>query len=262
LRFQLSVDRPGIASCDQWPVSALLIQHNAGPRGLPHARHFANWSGTARTPVRTIGRKSWHLKRLGAVGLALLILLAARTAIADDFADCNASDELLKTDPARAVAACRRLSEHGDIIAEYNLGLMYLAGQGVPLDYSQAARWFRKAASRGDAPAQYNLGHIYQQGQGVKRDAVEAAMWYRKSAEQGYVYAQNALGFMYGAGDGIPANQVEAYLWLSLAAAAGDDDAAAYRDVLETDMAPGLIAKARRMVNAWKPKKVPNSPGY
>ena len=206
--------------------------------------------------MRTINNKNGLQAGLGSIALALLLFLSiAPAAVAGDDADCNASDELLKTDPGRAVAACSRLAERGDAIAQYNLGLMYLAGQGVNQDYGQAAKWFRKAAEQGDAPAQYNLGLIYQGGQSVKQDSVEAAMWYRKAAEQGYVYAQSILGFMYGTGEGVPTDYVAAYLWLSLAAAAGDDDASAYRDFMEKGMAPEQVTEARRRLNAWKPKK-------
>jgi TPR repeat protein len=170
--------------------------------------------------MRTINNKIGLRAGLGSIALALLLLLSiAPAAVASDDADCNASDELLKTDPGRAVAACSRLAERGDAIAQYNLGLMYLAGQGVNQDYGQAAKWFRKAA------------------------------------EQGYVYAQSILGFMYGTGEGVPTDYVAAYLWLSLAAAAGDDDASAYRDFMEKGMAPEQVTEARRRLNAWKPKK-------
>ena len=34
-------------------------------------------------------------------------------------------------------------------------------GQGVPLDYTEAVRWYRKAADQGYAKAEYNLGNMY-----------------------------------------------------------------------------------------------------
>jgi hypothetical protein len=38
-------------------------------------------------------------------------------------------------------------------------------------------KWFRKAAEQGIALAQYNLGIMYDRGQGVPRDYVQAHMW-------------------------------------------------------------------------------------
>ena len=54
-------------------------------------------------------------------------------------------------------------------------------------------KWYRKAAEQGDADAQYNLGISYDRGEGVPQDYVEAVKWYRKAAEQGDADAQNKL---------------------------------------------------------------------
>ena len=61
--------------------------------------------------------------------------------------------------------------------AQYNLGLSYDKGLGVPQNYAQAALWYRKAAEQGYAMAQYNLGFLYHNGQGVPRDYAEAYFW-------------------------------------------------------------------------------------
>lgn len=54
-----------------------------------------------------------------------------------------------------------------------------------------------KAAEQGNAEAQFNLGLIYYNGDGVPRDDPEAAKWYFKAAEQGHIEAQLNLGVMY-----------------------------------------------------------------
>ncbi|MEI8376492.1 MAG: hypothetical protein WCJ35_27055 [Planctomycetota bacterium] len=56
-----------------------------------------------------------------------------------------------------------------------------------------SVKWFRKAARRGDAGAQYNLGVCFRDGLGVPQDNVEAAIWFRNAAEQGDTEAQGAL---------------------------------------------------------------------
>jgi uncharacterized protein len=63
-------------------------------------------------------------------------------------------------------------------MAQYNLGVMYDDGQGVPQDYAVAVSWYRKAAEQGDADAQVNLGVLYGMGQGVPQDYVIAHMWF------------------------------------------------------------------------------------
>ena len=42
--------------------------------------------------------------------------------------------------------------------------------------------WFRLAASEGDAPAQFNLGVMYAEGRGVPQDYVSAHMWFNLAA--------------------------------------------------------------------------------
>ena len=38
------------------------------------------------------------------------------------------------------------LTEQGDAAAQYQLGVMYADGEGVPQDDSEALRWYRMAA--------------------------------------------------------------------------------------------------------------------
>jgi TPR repeat protein len=63
------------------------------------------------------------------------------------------------------------------------IGNIYQKGQGVTVDYANAAKWYRSAASLGNQPAMFNLGVIYEQGLGVPADAEEARKWYAKAAE-------------------------------------------------------------------------------
>ena len=58
--------------------------------------------------------------------------------------------------------------------------------------------------AQGYAPAQYNLGVMYHEGSGVPQDDTEAVKWYRTAAEQGYALAQHNLGLMYQMGLGVP----------------------------------------------------------
>ncbi|WP_244060856.1 tetratricopeptide repeat protein, partial [Aeromonas caviae] len=66
----------------------------------------------------------------------------------------------------------------------------------------QALAWLHKAAEQGNASAQFNLGLIYAKGQGVPQDYKQAAVWYRKAAEQSNVEAQNNLAVLYAEGQG------------------------------------------------------------
>ncbi len=95
-------------------------------------------------------------------------------------------DAYQKGDYATAFHEWRLLAKDGLAAAQYNLGVMYQKGQGVPQDYKTAVKWYRLAAEQGYACAQYNLGVMYQKGLGVPQNYKTAVKWYRLAAEQGY----------------------------------------------------------------------------
>ena len=61
------------------------------------------------------------------------------------------------------------------------------------MDDDEALRWLRLSAEQGNAAGQYNLGLMYSQGRGVPTDGIEAIKWFRKAAEQGHVGAQDRV---------------------------------------------------------------------
>jgi len=104
----------------------------------------------------------------------------------------DGGDAYRRGDYATALRLWRPLADQGNAGAQFNLGLMYANGQGVPQDYAEAIRWYRKAADRGAASAQFNLGLMYANGQGVPQDYAEAVRWYRKAADQIIAERQHA----------------------------------------------------------------------
>ena len=48
-----------------------------------------------------------------------------------------------------ALREFRLLAEQGDALAQYNLGVMYGNGQGLPQNYQLAYMWFNLAAGKG-----------------------------------------------------------------------------------------------------------------
>ena len=125
-------------------------------------------------------------------------------------------------DYPEAVKWFRKAAEQGHTFAQYNLGVCYYNGWGVPQDYSEAVKWYRKAAVQGYADAQCNLGYCYHSGQGVPKDFSEAVKWCRKAAEQGHAGAQTFLGICYYIGEGVPLDFSEAVKWFRKAAEQGN----------------------------------------
>jgi TPR repeat protein len=89
-------------------------------------------------------------------------------------------------------------------------------------DYATALREWEPLAKQGDAHAQYNLGVMYSKGRGVPQNKKTAAKWYRLAAKQGNTYAQHYLGMMYRRGQGISQNNVYAHFLGNTAAENGN----------------------------------------
>ena len=158
-------------------------------------------------------------------------------------------------DYAQAAAWTRKAADQGLAVAQYNLGMIYATGQGVPKDDAQAVAWTRKAAEQEDAPAQYNLGVMYATGQGVPKDDTQAVAWYRKAADQGLAVAQHNLGLMYATGQGVPQDYVESHKWRNLAAsrasAENQKQFAGGRDAVAKLITPAQLADAQQRAGAW-----------
>ena len=155
---------------------------------------------------------------------AAVLLLAAGCVGIDEASGADFGEGFgayLRGDYAAALKEWRPLAEQGDAVAQFNLGLMYAKGEGVPEDAREAVRWYRKAAEQGNAIAQFWLGVMYAGGKGIPEDAREAVRWYRKAAEQGNAYAQLNLGVMYADGEGVPEDAREAVRWYRKAAEQG-----------------------------------------
>ncbi len=163
-------------------------------------------------------------------------------------------------DYATARLEWRPLAKQGDANAQFNLGLMYSKGRGVPQDFAKALQWYRKAAEQGNVSAQFSLGIFYATGRGVPQDDAEAVGWWHKAAEQGHANAQYNLGLMYSKGRGIPQDYAQAHMWYNLAASRhppGEDRdrAVKNRDIVAKRMTPAQIAEAEKLAREWRPKK-------
>jgi len=138
------------------------------------------------------------------------------------------SAEVMKYNTTSAYAS------NGDKVAQYNLGLCFMSGLGVPKDQLQAVSWWRKSAAQGFAPAMYNLGYCYMNALGIKADLVAGVSWYRKSAELGHVPAMCNLGICYEEGTGVAVDTSQALKWLGMAAAKGDVAANIHLEILQS----------------------------
>jgi TPR repeat protein len=106
--------------------------------------------------------------------------------------------------------------------SDYERGLAYTYGDGVPQNYDNAFKLFESAAKFGHASAQYQLALAYANGYGVTRNPSAAFEWYEKAARQGLTIAQRSLGNAYLNGEGVTPNKALAYAWYSILADQGN----------------------------------------
>lgn len=137
------------------------------------------------------------------------------------------SGTVMKKNTHRAVEYWKLSALAGNAQAQYFLGSCYAnGGQGVYLDYEQAAFWWQKSAAQGNIRAMHNLAFCYARGQGVEKANSRMAydLW-RRAAEQGFVPAQTQLGLCYFSGEGVDKDlKLAANIWTA-ATEKGDAEA-------------------------------------
>ena len=189
------------------------------------------------------------------------MLVAAMLAISSGMANAgpheDADTAYVRKDYATALKLFLPLAEQGDRWAQFRLGNMYFAGDGVPANYLEGLKWLSKAADQGDDFAQFMLGYRYENGESVPQNDAEAVKWYRKAAEQGDRASQFRLGNMYANGKGVPESTVQAYKWYNLAAAQGNAAAKSAKADIEKRMKREQIAEAQKLSAEWKPSTQP-----
>lgn len=105
-------------------------------------------------------------------------------------------------------------AEAGETEAQYEVGIMYLKGQGVAQDRKVALQWLEKASAGGYQQATSKLVRIQEQQEKFKQLLGEA--------ESGDTKAQYEVAVMYLKGRGIHKDGDKARHWLGIAADKGD----------------------------------------
>jgi TPR repeat protein len=155
-----------------------------------------------------------------------------------------------------------RAAEQDYSAAITNLGFMYRAGVGRPVDHAKAVALYSRAADLGNLRARTNLGTAYMRGQGVPKLPEEGILWYRLAASGGWPNAVNALANAYLKGDGVAKDPPLAARLYAEAVAGGQIDAMSSLGVLyvsgtgvDKDVQKGLatLLEATRLGNRFAP---------
>lgn len=120
----------------------------------------------------------------------------------------------------------------------------------TPEEKAQALQELRtiltQLASGGDPVAMFQLGwHLLTAPDTNAVLNFQAAQLFRAAAETGYGPAMRNLGILYFTGQGVPQDYVLGRMWLTLAGAAGQQDAQSLIDALAGTMTPAQINDAQ-----------------
>lgn len=100
--------------------------------------------------------------------------------------------------------AVREAAHPGDIIAQMQLGHNLACGdQGFTRDLTEARLWFARAAEAGHTGARFELGLMYLKGEGGPRNVGDGRRWLRLAAGDGHDTAIHVLELESG-DEGIP----------------------------------------------------------
>ncbi len=194
------------------------------------------------------------MNRLLILPVLLLTLLVGTPASSADYQ--KGLTAARSGDYATALREWEPLAKQGNATAQYNLGLMYDNGWGVPKNDKIAVKWYRLAAEQGNASAQYNLGLMYDNGKGVPKNDKIAVKWYKLAAEQGNAGAQSNLGAMYANGTGVLQDYVRAHMWFNIASISRKSkNAPKNRDIVAGKMTPSQLEKAQDLARECVRKK-------
>src|SRR5882672_8591294 len=130
-----------------------------------------------RSEQTLMARINANLVNLGYSTSLLLVLLLSLTGCHEKQSPSSTLETTMEKVRIEQISELRDRAERGDVMAQYTLGDKASTGQGVPQDFTEAAKWFRKAAGQAYAPAQYTIGMLLINGHVKPNQEGEAARW-------------------------------------------------------------------------------------
>ena len=118
-----------------------------------------------------------------------------------------------------------REAANGDPLAQHELGIRLLTGNGVTADTTRSAEWLRRAAAQSLAPAMYNFALLLHNGWGAEWNPFAAYRMFRAAAERGMPEAMHVTGIFFTDNLVLRQNWDSAWAWVDKAARAGYEPA-------------------------------------
>lgn len=122
-------------------------------------------------------------------------------------------------DIIKGIQCLEKASENGNLSSNLTLGEIYSNGLfDIKKDNGLARQWLLKIAERENGDAQYQLGLL-----SLKEDHVdEAVSWYSKSAENGCAHASFSLGYLFYQGTRVQKDVEKAFQYYTHSAGLGN----------------------------------------
>lgn len=111
-----------------------------------------------------------------------------------------------------------REANTGDPLAQHELGLRYLMGEGIAADTAYAVYWIKKAADQNLTSAKYNYAILLINGMGVEWNPFAAFKYFKSAAEDGMVQAQYIVGVLYTDNLILKRDWNQSYYWIKKSA--------------------------------------------
>jgi len=173
----------------------------------------------------------------------------------------------VKQDPALGLDLMKRAVEKGSSGAANDLSHLYLLGApGVAANRNESLRWISISANRGTVDAMLTLGYrSMNTPSGVpstERNVAQGFCWLMRAALLDQPQAQEELSMVFARGEKdeydtvIPIDLVQADLWFRLAARSPYHDNSQIRAMIEPQMTTEQLGEAKRLVEAWRPRKI------
>jgi len=113
------------------------------------------------------------------------------------------------------ITGLRQEAESGSVVAQSVLGICYLYGREVHVDYEKAFQLLSAASEKGASRAVVNLARMYAEGLGIAKDMPKAIRFYEAVAK---VETRAPLE-LDARGEDVPADPEAALRWYSEVAA-------------------------------------------
>lgn len=141
-----------------------------------------------------------------------------------------------------------QIANSGDPLAQHELGLRLLTGEGIAADTATAVYWIKKAASQKLTSALYNYGIMLINGWGTEWNPFAAYENFLLAAEAGMSQAQYVVGILHTDNLIVPRDWNKSYYWIKKSVEGGYEPA---KNVM-AELSPKVSSEFKDSVNQNK----------